>query len=136
MNNTAEPDWGLMRVFLAVAEAGSLSRAAQHLGSSQPTLSRQISALEAQVGSALFERTRQGLRLTETGAALRLPAERMQQHAREWSLAAAGRSHSLAGTVRLTASEVMSAYVLPPLLRDLRERHPEIQIELVASNVV
>lgn len=134
--NTSEPDWSLLRVFLAVAEAGSLSRAAQQLGSSQPTLSRQVGALEAQVGSALFERTRRGLRLTEAGAALRLPAERMRQHAREWSLAAAGRAQSLAGTVRLTASEVMSAYVLPPLLRKLRERHPEIQIELVASNVV
>jgi DNA-binding transcriptional LysR family regulator len=131
-----EPDWALLRVFVAVAHAGSLSRAAQGLGSSQPTLSRQISALEAQVGSALFERTRRGLRLTEAGAALLVPAQRMQQHAREWSLAAAGRAQSLAGTVRLTASEMMSAYVLPDVLRDLREKHPEIQIELVASNNV
>jgi DNA-binding transcriptional LysR family regulator len=132
----AEPDWALLRVFLAVAHAGSLSRAAQDLGSSQPTMSRQISALESQVGSPLFERTRRGLQLTEAGAALLVPAQRMQQHAREWSLAAAGRAQSLAGTVRLTASEMMSAYVLPDVLRELREAHPEIQIELVASNNV
>ena len=74
-----EPDWGLLRAFLSVAHAGSLSRAAQELGSSQPTLSRQMTELEAQVGSLLFERTSRGLRLTEAGEALRIPAQRMQQ---------------------------------------------------------
>ena len=131
-----EPDWGLLRIFLAVAQHGSLSRAAQKVGSSQPTLSRQMALLEKQVGSALFERTRRGLRLTEAGEALRLPAERMQEHAREWSLQAAGRSASLQGTVRLTASEMVSAYVLPDVLRTLRRTYPEIQIELVASNTL
>ena len=144
MNSTAhrpppsvpEPDWGLLRAFVAVASAGSLSRAAEELGSSQPTLSRQMSALEQQVGSALFERTRRGLRLTEAGRALLPPAQRMHDHARQWSLAAAGQSQSLTGTVRVTASEVMSAFLLPPILRRLREAHPQIQIELVATDAV
>jgi DNA-binding transcriptional LysR family regulator len=132
----AEPDWALLRAFLSVANAGSLSRAAQELGSSQPTLSRQMTQLETQVGSALFERTSRGLRLTEAGEALRGPAQRMHEHAREWSLAAAGRSQSLAGTVRLTASEMVSAHLLPAALLTLRRTHPEIQIELVATNTV
>ncbi len=132
----AEPDWALLRVFLAVADCGSLSRAALELGSSQPTLSRQMSLLETQVGSALFERTRRGLRLTETGAALRLPAQRMRDQVRAWSLQAAGRSLSLEGTVRLTASEIVSAYLLPKVLVSLRQAHPEIQVELVASNTL
>ena len=131
-----EPDWSLLRAFLVVAEAGSLSRAAAELDSSQPTLSRQMSELETQIGHALFERTRRGVRLTEAGEALRLPAQRMREHAREWSLAAAGRVTSLAGTVRVTASEMVSAYLLPEVLRDLREAHPEIQIELVPSDKV
>lgn len=129
-----EPDWSLLRAFLAVAESGSLSRAAVELGSSQPTLSRQMSELETQVGQALFERTRRGVQLTEAGEALRLPAQRMHEHARGWSLAAAGRATTLAGTVRITASEVVSAYLLPGVLRDFREAHPEIQIELVPSD--
>jgi DNA-binding transcriptional LysR family regulator len=129
-----EPDWALLRAFLAVAETGSLSRAAEQLGASQPTLSRQMSALEAQVGQVLFERTRRGVRLSAAGEALRLPAQRMQEHAREWSLAAAGRATTLAGTVRLTASEVVSAFLLPPVLAGLRREHPEIQIELVATD--
>ncbi|HJW10810.1 MAG TPA: LysR family transcriptional regulator [Albitalea sp.] len=136
MNTSTEPDWALLRVFLAVAHSGSLTRAAQELGSSQPTLSRQVSQLEAHVGHALFERTRRGLRLTEAGAALLAPAQRMQEHAREWSLAVAGRSTSLAGTVRITASEIVSAFVLPRVLCKLQQTHPEIQIELVASNTL
>ncbi len=136
MNNTTEPDWSLLRAFLAVAQAGSLSRAAEALGSSQPTLSRQMTLLESQTGSVLFERTSRGLRLTDAGEALRVPAQRMQEHANAWSLAAAGRSKSLAGTVRLTASEMVSAHLLPALLLTLRQSHPEIQIELVASNTV
>jgi DNA-binding transcriptional LysR family regulator len=134
--SSAEPDWALLRVFLAVAQHGSLSRAAQQVDSSQPTLSRQMTLLESQVGAALFERTQRGLRLTEAGQALRLPAQRMQEQAREWSLLAAGRAMSLQGTVRLTASEMVSAYLLPAVLRGLRQTHPEIQIELLASNAV
>jgi len=76
------------------------------------------------------------VRLTEAGEALRGPAERMREHAQQFSLVAAGRSLTLAGTVRLTASEMVSTYLLPRLLRQLRDRHPEIQIELVASNAV
>ena len=129
-----EPDWALLRAFLEVAQAGSLSRAALALGSSQPTLSRQIAQLEVQLGHALFERTTRGVRLTDAGAALRVPVERMREQALQFELVAAGRSQSLAGTVRVTASDVYSAYVLPPLLRALRESHPEIQIELVASD--
>jgi len=132
----AEPDWTLLRAFLEVANRGSLSRAAVALGSSQPTLSRQIAQLEAQLGHALFERTTRGVRLTEAGAALRAPAERMREHAQQFAMVAAGRSQTVAGTVRVTASEVFSAYVLPELLLGLRRSHPEIQIELVASNAV
>lgn len=131
-----EPDWSLLRSFLEVASSGSLSRAAVALGSSQPTLSRQMAQLESHLGQALFERTTRGLKLTEAGAALRVPAERMREHAQQLTLAAAGRAQTLAGTVRLTASEIVSAYVLPDLLRPLRESHPEIQIELVASNTL
>ena len=131
-----EPDWALLRCFLEVAHSGSLSRAAGVLGSSQPTLSRQIALLEAQLGQSLFERTTRGLRLTEAGAALRAPAERMREQAQQFAMLAAGRTETLAGTVRITASEVVSAYVLPNLLRGLREAHPEIQVELVASNTI
>jgi DNA-binding transcriptional LysR family regulator len=131
-----ELDWALLRAFLEVAQAGSLSRAAAALGTSQPTLSRQIATLEAEVGQALFERTTRGMRLTKAGEAMRFPAQRMREHAQNFALVAGGHAQTLAGTVRVTASEIFSAYVLPPLLRKLRDSHPEIQIELVASNTL
>lgn len=134
--NSDEPDWALLRAFLAVAQAGSLSRAARAIGTSQPTLSRQVAALERHLGQSLFERTTRGVRLTEAGEALRGPADRMREQAREFTRVAAGRATAMAGTVRLTASETMCAYVLPPMLRALRESHPEIQIELIASNAI
>lgn len=133
-NASDAPDWALLRSFLAVAEAGSLNRAAQALGLSQPTLSRQVAALEAALRTPLFERSARGLRLTQAAEALIEPARRMREQAHAFALAAAGHNETLAGTVRLTASEVVSAYLLPDMLRDLRDAHPEIQIELVASN--
>ncbi|MEK7737506.1 MAG: LysR family transcriptional regulator [Pseudomonadota bacterium] len=127
-------DWNLIRAFLAVVESGSLTGAARILAASQPTLSRQIGELEQRVGAALFERVARGLRLTPAGEALVEPARRMQMAAQALSLAALGQSQQLAGTVRLTASEMTSAYLLPEILAGLRQAQPEIQIELVASN--
>lgn len=127
-------DWNLIRAFLAVVESGSLTGAASILGASQPTLSRQIGELEKRVGAALFERVARGLRLTQAGEALVEPARRMQMAAQALSLTALGQTQQLAGTVRLTASEMTSAYLLPDILAGLRRAQPEIQIELVASN--
>ena len=106
------------------------------LGSSQPTLSRQIRRLEARTGTTLFERVARGLRLTQSGAALVEPARQMQAAAQTLALTALGHTQQLAGTVRLTASEMTSAYLLPPIIARLRRSHPEIQIELVVSNRV
>lgn len=129
-------DWSLLQSFLVLAETGSLSRAAPLLASTQPTLSRQLALLEAQIGHSLFERSPRGLRLTAAGEALLPAARRMREGAQDLTLALAGREQGLAGTVRLTASEIVSTYMLPDVLRALREAHPEIQIELVASDAV
>ena len=133
---TAPLDWSLLQSFLVLAETGSLSRAAPLLASTQPTLSRQLALLEAQIGHSLFERSPRGLRLTAAGEALLPAARRMREGAQDLTLALAGREQSLAGTVRLTASDIVSTYLLPEVLCALREAHPEIQIELVASNAV
>lgn len=129
-------DWNLVKSFSMVAHLGSLTRAAAALGISQPTISRQIAELEQLVGASLFERGARGLSLTQAGAALVEPSRRMLAAAQAVSVAAAGQNQEAAGTVRITASEITSAYILPPLLAAMRERHPAIQIELVASNQV
>lgn len=133
-SNRLNFDWGLIQAFLAVVEHGAVARAAEAIGATQPTLSRQIAALEAEIGAALFTRGARGSVLTAAGEALVYPAKQMQLAAHSLQLAASGQSQSLKGTVRITASELTSAYLLPPILAGLREKYPDIQLEIVASN--
>ena len=134
MNAETDPDWSLIRVFLAVAEAGSLSAAAETLGLSQPTLSRQVRAAERALGGPLFRRHARGLSLTEAGAALVTDARAMKAAAARLGLSAAGRGGTLKGTVRITASGAVSFHILPPILACLRREEPEIELELHPSD--
>ena len=127
-------DWSLVQAFLAVAETGSLSAAARALGTSQPTLGRQIKTLETQLGADLFLRQARGLALSETGAALMAPALVMRAAAGQIALTAAGRTERLEGTVRITASVAMAVYHLPPIIAKIRVAEPHIAIELVPSD--
>jgi DNA-binding transcriptional LysR family regulator len=128
------PDWTLIQSFLAVAETGSLSAAARRLRQSQPTLGRHIRLLEAQLRAELFRRVPRGLELTEAGAQLIAPARAMAEAAARLARLADGRDTALAGTVRITASTVVSHYLLPPVIARLRRAEPEIQIELAPSD--
>ena len=128
------PDWTLLRSFLAVADGGSLSSAARALGQSQPTLGRHIRLLEEQLGLTLFRRVPRGLELTDDAAPLVEVARAMAQQAARLTLLAEGRQEGLKGTVRITASHVLSLSVLPPILARLRLAEPNIQIELVPSD--
>jgi DNA-binding transcriptional LysR family regulator len=132
----APPDWSLWRSFGAVVADGSLSAAARRLGLSQPTLGRHIEALEQALGLTLFERTLQGLKPTETALRLYEPVEQAKLALAEAQLVAEGTTGALEGTVRLTSSTVTSHYVLPPLLKTLREALPQIAIELVPTDSV
>jgi DNA-binding transcriptional LysR family regulator len=129
-------DWALLQSFAAVAEHGSLSSAAKALGGSQPTMSRHISTLEETLGVRLFDRTGGGLVLTPTGTALFEDARAMAKAAGRLALTATGRSESLEGTVRITASAIVATYVLPPIIARLREEEPQIAIEIVSSDAV
>ena len=130
------PDWSLWRSFGAVVEHGSLSAAARALGLSQPTLGRHIEALEQALGVTLFERTLAGLKASDTALRLYEPVLGAQRALAEATLMAEGSSAALSGSVRITSSTVMCAYVLPPILYDLRQDFPQIAIELVPSDAV
>ncbi|WP_298851154.1 LysR family transcriptional regulator [uncultured Ruegeria sp.] len=127
-------DWSLIQSFLAVAETGSLSSAARHLDRSQPTLGRQVQSLEDELGVSLFDRHARGLRLSEAGAELLPMAQQMHSAMTAFSLAAAGQSQQLEGSVRITASVFASHHLLPPILADIRRQEPTIQLELVATD--
>lgn len=127
-------DWNRARAFLATAEEGSFSAAARALGLAQPTLGRQVAALEEELGVTLFSRVGHNLVLTATGLELLEQVRAMNAAATRFSLIAAGQSESVDGLVRLAASEAVSAFLLPPIVAELRQRHPGIELELVVSN--
>lgn len=127
-------DWNRTRAFLAAAKAGSFSGAARALGVAQPTIGRQVAALEEELGVTLFERVGPGLSLTSPGMELFEQAQAMGEAASRIARIAAGQSTALEGIVRVTASEAISAYLLPPIVGDLRSAYPGIELELVVSN--
>lgn len=127
-------DWNRARAFLVTAEEGSFSAAARALDMSQPTLGRQVSALEEELGVALFEKSGRGVNLTPGGLALMEHVRGMADAANRLSLSASGRAQSLEGNICITATEVTAAYVLPPILEKLRLKEPGISIEVIASN--
>ena len=128
------PDWALLHSFLAVAEAGSLSAAARAIGQSQPTLGRHIRVLEEQLGVTLFRRVPRGLEPTTAALPLVETARAMAENAAKLMHLAEGRQEGLKGTVRITASRIVSQYMLPKVLAELRLAEPEIQIELLPSD--
>ncbi len=129
-------DWNRARAFLVTAEEGSLSAAARALGMTQPTLGRQVDALEAELGVVLFERAGRGLVLTPSGLELLDHVRQMGEAAGRVSLTASGHAHQIEGAVAITASEMYSAHYLPPALVRLRREAPGIEIEIVASNAI
>lgn len=127
-------DWNRAKAFLVTAEQGSLSAAARSLGMAQPTLGRQVAALEQELGVKLFERRGRGLVLTPGGLALVEHARAMGEAAGRLSLAATGRAEDLAGSVRVSASEVVASYLLPKIVAALQARHPALEVAIIASN--
>ncbi len=128
--------WELYRSFLAVLDEGSLSGAARALGITQPTAGRHIAALESALGQVLFTRSQTGLLATDAALALRGYAQAMQSNAAALQRAAAGHGAGIAGTVRISASEVIGIEVLPAALARLRRDHPRLTIELAPTNRV
>jgi DNA-binding transcriptional LysR family regulator len=128
--------WELYRSFLAVLTHGSLSAAARALGITQPTVGRHVAELEASFKQTLFTRSRTGLMPTEAALTLRSYAEAMHSNAAALERAMAGQGQTTGGTVRITASEVIAVEVLPLAMARLRQAHPQLTIELVATNRV
>jgi DNA-binding transcriptional LysR family regulator len=126
-------DWGAIEVFLRVAEAGSFTAAAEELGTSQPTVSRQVHALEERLGVTLFARHARGFELTERGEALLETARRVESGVQTFVRRAEGARAEIGGAVRLSASEPVAAYLLMPFFERFAPRHPEIELEVVAE---
>lgn len=126
--------WDWIQSFVMVAQCGSLSKAAGELGTSQPTLSRHIAALEQKLGFALFDRSTQGLKITSDGARLIETSNAMQQGAEQFSRLASGAILSLSGEVRVSANEVVGLYYLPEVIAQFSQQYPMVTVEIDISN--
>jgi DNA-binding transcriptional LysR family regulator len=136
VQNSRMFDWNDARYFLAVAESGSTLSAGRALHVSQTTVARRIAALEEALGLTLFDKRRAGYVLTPAGETLLADARAVEASAAALADTAASQKRAGGGTVRLTAEESFIVGVLPPMLRDLRELHPDLVIELDASEEI
>jgi len=127
-------DWNQARAFLVTAEEGSLSAAARALGLTQPTLSRQVAALEVSLGVTLFQRVSKTLILTDAGIELVEHVRAMGEAASRVSLAASGKSQQVEGLVTVSSTDLMAAHVLPDVLKDLRTNAPGVEVKLLCTN--
>ena len=127
-------DCNQVRSVLATAEKGSFSAAARVLDQTQPTVGRQVAALEEALGVLLFERVGKSLNLTTAGAEILVHVRDMADTASRISLTATSQAQTIEGQVRITASDLLSAYQLPPIIKQLRVAAPRLDIEVVAAN--
>ena len=133
---TPQFDWQLIRSFLAALDAGSLLGAAKVLKTSQPTVGRHVAELESQLGVMLFERTGRGLQPTAMALSLADSAREMESAALQLGRRLTSSQSRIQGTVRITASQPVACYLLPPILSKMRIDLPDIQVGLISSNTV
>jgi DNA-binding transcriptional LysR family regulator len=127
-------NWDDVRLFLAVARADSMTQGARDAGLDRSTVSRRIAALERDLGAKVFLRTRDGLRVSPAGARLRERAERMAAEARALAAEAADAGGEIVGTVRVATTEALAVMLVEEGLLDLRERYPDLVVELLGGN--
>lgn len=124
----------VLRYFLAVAREGNVTRAATVLHVTQPTLSRQLSELERELGCELFSRNSRGIELTDSGRLLRQRAEEMVALADRTTRELSSSSEEIAGEVHLGLAETRAVEVVADAVRALRERHPGVRVRLHSGN--
>lgn len=127
-------DWNDLRMFAAVARAGSTLGASGELGVSQPTVVRRIAALEKAAGITLFERRRTGYALTDAGREILPLAEQVERDMATIGDVLASGSRRLAGTIRVTAAEPVANLLLAPAVAAFQQTHPNVEIQLLISD--
>jgi DNA-binding transcriptional LysR family regulator len=132
----APANWELFAAYLAVCRTSSLSAAARQLGLSQPTVRRQIEALETLIGATLFTRSATGLIPVAGHTALMAQAQAMESAAQSFARLASAAADTVAGAVRISCSRVYGVEILPPILAAVMSRSPDLEIELVLTNDV
>jgi len=126
-------EWSDVRIFLAIARAGTLGGAARALHLSHPTVGRRLRALEQATGHTLFQRTADGFVPTEEGNAVIAMAEQMEEGALAMERRLAGQEQDLQGSLRISSADWFGAYVLPPIIADYAKAYPNVDIEILTG---
>lgn len=125
-----------MQTFISVVDSGSFSESARRLGLSQPSVSRQINALEAHLGVRLLQRTTRSLSLTEAGQVYYDKAREIQRAVTEASQAISGFKDSPSGLLRISAPHTWTEVKIVPHLGEFLQRYPEIKLEIQCSDQI
>lgn len=131
MGKYARMQWDDLRFFLAAVRGRNLAAAARELGVNHTTVGRRLRALQRELGTTLLQRTPEGLALTLAGDSIQSMCERIEAGIIEVQRQAAQRDRAAAGLVRITATETFAVTFVIPAVRQLRRRHPEIEIEVL-----
>ncbi len=126
-------EWSDVRIFLAVARSGTLGGAARSLQTSHPTVGRRLRAFEQAIGHTLFQRTADGLVLTDEGHGIIALAEQMEEGALAMERRLAGQEQNLKGSLRISSADWFGAYVLPPILADFSKAYPNVDVEILTG---
>jgi len=126
-------NWDDVRVFLAMAQAGTTTDAADRLGINQSTVSRRLKQLETDAGAALFERRSRGLVLTEAGREMLEHAEAIAARFDTLGRRLVGRDIQFAGTIRVSVGDFLVEPLTPPLA-EFGLRYPDIEVQLTVSS--
>ncbi|MBK7024950.1 MAG: LysR family transcriptional regulator [Sulfuritalea sp.] len=126
-------DWDDLRYALAIGTAGSLAGAARTLGVNHTTVLRRLDALEARLGTRLFDRQRGGYQPTEAGLALVEQARHMATRADEVERQVLGRDRELTGVLRVTTAFVLMDHLLPQPLAGFARAYPGIEVEVIEN---
>ncbi len=119
-----------LTVFMAVAENGSFSAAAERLFLTQPAVSKRIAQLEQQLGTRLFDRVGRRIRLTEAGEALLPRARQVLLDLEDMGRAISNLTGRVAGTLRIGTSHHIGLHRLPPVLRRFSREYPEVRLDI------
>lgn len=130
---SVETSWDDWKLFLAVAETGSLSAAARKLAVGQPTVSRRLALLEEAYGEALVERKSDGVELTQAGIRLVEPAKKMAELAAELERLREEASDAMRGVVKITAAPGVAYDFVVPFAAEFQKSHPSIQLQVLAQ---
>ena len=126
-------NWDDTRIFLAITRAPSARAAARSLGIDQATVGRRLNALEAELGTRLFLRARDGYLLTAAGEAALAAARRMESAALHLRTQVEGQDDEPRGLVRVTCTDSIAVDLLLPAIARLQQRWPQIRVDLQVS---